>query len=460
MNKWEREVARSLLGTEKEVLKALEKYYRDALADIEKKIQILLADPLTQSRAYRLDYQRALIKQVSDILNRLHENEHKTIQSFLNDTYTSSYVGTMYSLNWQGIPILSPVNPENALRAVVTDSKLSEPLYESLGIDINSLKKQIAAEVTRGIAEGMSNYEIARNLRNASKVSLSRARTIARTESHRIQEAASYDAGKVARSKGADLVKQWDASLDGDTRPTHRELDGKIVEYDDYFVSSSGSKTEYPGGFGDPAEDINCRCSVLKRARSAMDESELKSLQERAAYFGLDKTQAFEDFKKKYLNATESIENSDNYGIILTGAKGALTSKNDPDYSKRDAHAKRYYSSIRNSDQSSIVKAISENVDIDEQTVNEAIKHIFYTKHQLEKGFTYFDEDYDMAQSIQRLRTGRDIQPHDLILLQHEALESKYMSSGMAYDEAHGKAETEYNYKAALMVFLKANNLE
>lgn len=316
MNKWEKEVAKSLFGSEKAILRELEKYYHDALADIEKKMQVLLADPLTQSRAYRLDYQRALKKQVSDILNRLHENEYKTIQSFLNDTYTSSYVGTMYSLNGQGIPILSPVNPENALRAVVTDSKLSEPLYESLGIDINSLKKQAAAEVTRGIAEGMSNYEIARNLRNASNVPLSRARTIARTESHRIQEAASYDAGKVARSKGADLVKQWDASLDGDTRPTHRELDGKVVEFDDYFVSSSGSKAEYPGGFGDPAEDINCRCSVLKRARSALDENELKTLQERAAYFGLDKTQDFEDFKKKYLNAAKSIENSDNYGII------------------------------------------------------------------------------------------------------------------------------------------------
>lgn len=316
MNKWEKEVAKSLLGSEKAILKVLEKYYRDALADIEKKIQILLADPLTQSRAYRLGYQTTLYKQVSGILNRLHDNEYETIQNFLNDTYTDSFVGTMYSLNGQGMPIISSVNPADALRAVVTDSKLSEPLYESLGIDINSLKKRVSAEITRGIAEGMSNYEIARNLRNASNVPLSRARTIARTESHRIQEAASYDAGKVARSKGADLVKQWDASLDGDTRQTHRELDGKIVEYDEYFVSSSGSKAEYPGGFGDPAEDINCRCSVLKRARSALDENELRTLQERAGYFGLDKAEDFEDFKKKYLNAAKSIENSDNYGII------------------------------------------------------------------------------------------------------------------------------------------------
>lgn len=370
------------------------------------------------------------------------------------------FVGTMYSLSGQGMPIISSVNPEDALRAVMTDSKLSEPLYELLGIDVNSLKKRVSAEITRGIAEGMSNYEIARNLRNASNVPLSRARTIARTESHRIQEAASYDAGKVARSKGADLVKQWDASLDGSTRQTHRELDGKIVEYDDYFVSSSGSKAEYPGGFGDPAEDINCRCRVLKRARSALDENELRTLQERAEYFGLDKTEDFEDFKKKYLNAAKSIENSDNYGIISTGAKGALTSQSDPDFSKRDAHAKLYYSSVRNSDQSSIVRAIAGNVDMDSAKVNTAISHLFYTKHNLEKGFIYFEEDYDIAESIQRLRTGRNIQQHDLILLQHEALEAEYMSSGMSFDEAHSKAESLYNYTLALRRFLKANNLE
>lgn len=137
-----------------------------------------------------------------------------------------------------------------------------------------------------------------------------------------------------------------------------------------------------------------------------------------------------------------------------------MTSKNDPDYSKRNAHATQYYSSIRNSDQNSIVKAISGNVDIDSTKVSTAINHLFYTKHDLEKGFDYFDEDYDIAESIQRLRDGRNIQPHDLILIQHEALEAEYMSSGMTFDEAHNKAQEQYNYALALRVFRKAYNLE
>ncbi len=35
-----------------------------------------------------------------------------------------------------------------------------------------------------------------------------------------------------------------------------------------------------------------------------MDEDELKTLQSRAKYFGLDKTENFEEFKEKYLKAT------------------------------------------------------------------------------------------------------------------------------------------------------------
>ena len=61
-----------------------------------------------------------------------------------------------------------------------------------------------------------------------------------------------------------------------------------------------------PGSFGDPAEDCNCRCVALTRARWALDEDELKTLKERAEYFGLDKTKNFKEFQEKYLNAAEN----------------------------------------------------------------------------------------------------------------------------------------------------------
>lgn len=158
--------------------------------------------------------------------------------------------------------------------------------------------------------------------------------------------------------------------------------------------------------------------------------------------------------------SVKPLEKSTKNGIIKSNAKGALTSSNDPDFKKRNAHAKRYYSSIRNSEKSGIVDAISLNVDINKETVDKAITHLFFTKHDLYKGFAYFDEDYDIAETIQRLREGRNIKTHDLILLQHEALEADYMAKGMSFEEAHAKAEEQYNYTTALHSYLKQNKLE
>ncbi len=98
-------------------------------------------------------------------------------------------------------------------------------------------------------------------------------------------------------------MKQWDSTLDVDTRSTHRQLDGQIREVDEPF-ELNGNTAMYPGDFGKSEEDCNCRCVALTRAKWALDEDELKQLKERAEFFGLDKSNDFEDFEKKYLKAT------------------------------------------------------------------------------------------------------------------------------------------------------------
>lgn len=57
--------------------------------------------------------------------------------------------------------------------------------------------------------------------------------------------------------------KEWLATQDNVVRDTHSELDGTVIDADDEFESPDGGTALYPGGFGDPAEDANCRCGVL-----------------------------------------------------------------------------------------------------------------------------------------------------------------------------------------------------
>lgn len=302
MNKREIEVIRGQLDKEDQVLADLTKMYEKALRDIVRKIRMLQSDELTQSRIYQIQYQNALKGQIEGILEKLHGDEYSTIQSYLSGSYTDAYVGTMYSLHGQGVPVIIPIDRAAAVKAIVTDSKLSVELYAALGYDMDKLKKYVREEITRGIAASLPYEQIAQNISSFTSLPLSNAKRIARTEGHRIQQASADDARNAAKAKGADLVKQWDASLDGATRKLHRILDGMIVEIGKPFVAG-GKKVMYPGKFGDPAQDCNCRCVCLTRARSALNEKELEVLKERAAFFKLDKTADFEDFKKKYLKA-------------------------------------------------------------------------------------------------------------------------------------------------------------
>lgn len=304
MNKRQKEVLQANLETEKAVLKQLERHYKAALNDINLKLKIMQADELTISRIYRIEHQKALKAQVEAILEKLHADEYTTISQFLSEAYTDAFVGTAYDLFGQGVPLIMPIDPKEAVKAIQTDSKINGDLYTALGVDTGKLKKSISSEITRGLASGMAYDEIARNISNASKAPLSRAKTIVATEAHRIQEASTYDAQKKAKSRGADVVRQWNSTLDGDTRSSHRKLDGQIREIDEPF-EMDGKKAMYPGDFGDPAEDCNCRCVTNQRAKWNLGESELETLKERAEFFGLDKTEDFADFKKKYLDASK-----------------------------------------------------------------------------------------------------------------------------------------------------------
>lgn len=326
MNKWEKEVQQSLLDSEEAAIKELEKQYKQALKDINEKVKLFQADidlldqALSQdglddatkallqsqkrSKIYQQQYQTALKGQVSGILDKMHSDNYTTIDKYLKDCYETGYIGTMYDISKQGIPIIAPIDQAAAVKAILTDSKVSNGLYNALGVNVGNLKKTITQEVSRGIASSLSYADIARNINNVSKTGLSNAERIARTEGHRIQQTSTRDAQQTAKANGADVVKQWDAALDGKTRDSHRRVDGEIRELDEKF--SNGLM--FPGDpAGGAAEVVNCRCACLTRARWALDEEELKTLQERAEFFGLDKTKNFDDFKDKYLTAAENV---------------------------------------------------------------------------------------------------------------------------------------------------------
>lgn len=313
MNARQKEVLEQSLKDEQAVLDALTKNYTSALADIRKNIRELQANPLTQSKAYQLEYQRQLEKQISGVLDNLQGKNFNSIASYLQTCYKTGFVGNMYDMQGQGVPLVIPIDEGQVLKAVQKtgdDFKLSDKLSGNT----TELKKQVKSELQRGLTSQLSYADIARNISNYGQADMNRSMRIARTEGHRVQSEARLDSMYAAKKKGADIVKQWDATLDGRTRPNHRQLDGQIRELDESF-EVGGMKVDCPGGFGIASEDCNCRCCVLQRARWAV-KSEATYQKWNNETGGFIETTGYQDFKEKYLLSSKALKSSQKSGTI------------------------------------------------------------------------------------------------------------------------------------------------
>lgn len=330
MKNYEKEVLKARLDAEANELKHLKAIYNKASEDIIKKIEIsngkinvLLSnwDNLTeeeksiyQSQIYQRDFQKSLKTQIDGFLKDLNSKQYATMTEYMEDCYKNGYLGAMYSIHKQGIPIISPIDQKKVTKAMFTDSKISKKLYTKLGEDVEVLKKRIANNLSRGIATASDYKVIARNIAADSNVGFNRAMRIARTEGGRISNESAYDASIAAKEKGADVLKSWDAALDGRTRESHARVDGEIRELDEKF--SNGLK--YPGdSSGGAAEVVNCRCALLQRAKWALDDGDFTKMNNFTKKLETFESPAsYEEFKKgffsdgnvKYMNYVERME--------------------------------------------------------------------------------------------------------------------------------------------------------
>lgn len=289
MNNRQKLVQKQFLNDEEAIIKRLKDVYDKSLTDIEDKIKNLTfkigklqqeydwLDPddperakiksMIQSKIYQKQYQEQLQKQVDGILKRMQVCEFEDICEYLETCYTDGFIGAIFDQHGQGVPLMMPIDQESMVRAVQLESKISKGLYTKLGENVDLLKTKIMTEVSRGIATGAAFSQVAKQLENQSRIGYNRAIRIARTEGHRIQCSATMDAMKNAKDRGANVVKQWDATLDGRTRDSHAQIDGEIREVNERF-SNGLMQPGDPNGIA--SEVINCRCALLQRARWAV----------------------------------------------------------------------------------------------------------------------------------------------------------------------------------------------
>lgn len=157
---------------------------------------------------------------------------------------------------------------------------------------------------------------------------------------------------------------------------------------------------------------------------------------------------------------------------IQAGAKNYFRDESNDDvlpkdFIKAEKHAYITYDRIKNSNQELEKRKIYSNIGkfkemkgFTKEDVDIAFNHVFNDVHNLRDGQSLFHPEINMAESWNRLISGKNIQPHDLILLKHERLEHDYMyvKGSMDYDNAHAKTDETYNYGSALVKYLERKN--
>lgn len=280
MKKWEKEILQKQLNDEEVVLKQLKTIYNSALSEVQNKIQVLMSKEQTQSVIYQLKYQQELEKQLSTVFGKMSSDYYYTIDEYLTNCYEDTFYSTMYSLHNEGIPVVMPFDQKQAAQMAAQSPYSGIKLSQKLYMNNIELAHKVKGFISRGIAMNESYADISRRIAAKTEASVNQAYRIVRTEGHRIQNEVKFQtAAKVKDEKGADIVKQWDSTVDKRTRPDHVALDGQLREMEQPFkIPKNGYTAMFPGGFGIAKEDINCRCVWLQRARWALDKSELDKL--------------------------------------------------------------------------------------------------------------------------------------------------------------------------------------
>lgn len=275
MDKRQAEVEKQLLKHEQACLKEMEKAYTEALADCKARLKALRErEDQTPSVIYQIQFQEQMQRQLEGALSTLKSRVVTSVNDFLTKTYEDGYLGVIYGIQGQGIPINIGIDHDQMARTInrATDTfKFSDRLYKN----VDELAVAFKSEMSRGIANGSTYSKIAKQLALQSEASYKRAMTIVRTEGGRVKSEAKLDSMKAAKKEGADIVKQWDSTFDGKTRAEHRYLDGQIREIDEPFTDSQGREAQAPHKFGIASMDINCRCIVVERARWAVEGEEM-----------------------------------------------------------------------------------------------------------------------------------------------------------------------------------------
>lgn len=270
MNRTEREfrqidtqIRRLERGTERELARA----YAESLRAVKRRLtgyyerysvggRLTYEDMLNYKRLQRLE------QEVLEVLRALTNTTARQTRAIAREALQEAYYRSVYAIERAAnIRIMYGMLNREAIEQAIQMPIAGLTLNETLSNRRREITRAIRQNITQGLIQGSSYRQMAERLNNTFNRDYSKAIRVVRTETHRVQNQARDRAFDQAKEKGIKTRKIWVATLDGDTRDTHQDLDGQVADENGYF-HYRGMRTRYPGGWGSAEMDINCRCTI------------------------------------------------------------------------------------------------------------------------------------------------------------------------------------------------------
>lgn len=265
MSKRQKELDKVSKKAEKDLDKKLFDFYKNTLKELKKDIKLYIDEyeELSTSEKIKVNKKKKVANEIDKILKELANDVQLNIFEYLAKSAKYGYYGALYDLEGKtkmamDFNMLNERYIKSLVNKKVAGKNFSKRLYQNR----NKLAKTVTNELLQGTVEGKGYRRIAKNIAEQTESNYKQALRIARTEGGRVQTESTQRAYEEAEDLGVELQKQWVSSLDDATREEHADLDGQIVGIDEDF-EIDGYTAPGPRLFGDPAMDINCRCTTI-----------------------------------------------------------------------------------------------------------------------------------------------------------------------------------------------------
>ncbi len=179
-----------------------------------------------------------------------------TTKSINTMTNTNLYVNTLKTVLKRPKTSISVKEWNDIMEKLIKDRQKKVKIKQVIRGNANRLNKRVQKTVANGYKQGKRWTQISKELQKEFGYNKNKAKSIAITERNYYKSEAQLQA-----IKGTDIKKIWVHNSSKMPRDEHISADGQVADKDGYFYVA-GQKTTGPQHFGDPAQDINCRCSL------------------------------------------------------------------------------------------------------------------------------------------------------------------------------------------------------